>query len=100
MKLKNFRRVAFFKLRVLLACLLCLMAGMLALVGVGAIAQQSGDGQMATSSRWMTRLAGTLGILARAQRFGGGAIKLDKDPAEHPPGTSQLSPSGPNSGPP
>ena len=33
------------------------------------------------SSRWLTRLASTLGIVSRSQR--GGAIKLDKYPAEH-----------------
>src|SRR5207253_8158405 len=50
-------------------------------------------------SRWLTRLATTLGIQSLTQDFaGGGAIKLDKYPAERPPGATQP-PAGPYTGP-
>ena len=55
MKTKNVRRSGFVFLRVLIASLLCLTAGVLALFTVGAFPQRSA---------------------------GGGAIKLDKNPAE------------------
>jgi hypothetical protein len=61
MKTKNVQRSAFVILRVLIASLLCLTAGMLALLALGGLPQ---PGQRSGS---------------------GGAIKLDKYPAEPPP---------------
>ena len=58
--------------------------------------QRSSKGQTTNSSRWLTRLASTLGIESRSQP--GGAIKIDKDPAERPPETTQP-PAGPYTGP-
>src|SRR5213593_2883099 len=90
MKIRNSRRSAFFNLRVLAASLLCLAAGMLTLFAVVPLAQQADDNtQTTSSSRWLTRLASTLGIESLSKRFatsGGGAVKLDKNPAERPPG--------------
>src|SRR3984893_8561565 len=62
MKTKNVRRSAFGISRVLIASLLCLTAVMLALLALGALPQHSA---------------------------GGGAIKLDKNPADRPPTTSK-----------
>ena len=103
MKIKNFRRAAFFNLRAVVASLLCLTAGMLALFAFVSVAQQPDNNRQASSSsRWLTRLASTLGIESPSQRSatGGGAIKLDKNPAERPPVTSQTAPAIPYSGPP
>jgi hypothetical protein len=84
MKIKNSRRFAFFNLRVLAASLLCLTAGMLTLFALVPVAQQLNNNKQTTSSsRWLTRLASTLGIQSPGQRSaGGGAIKLDNDPAD------------------
>ncbi|MGI8480607.1 MAG: hypothetical protein ACR2MF_00820, partial [Chthoniobacterales bacterium] len=100
MKTKNSRR-AFFNLRALFASLLCLTAGMLTLFAFG-VAQQPDDKRQTTiPARWLTRLASTLGIQSPAERSpSGGAIKLDKYPAEPPQATSQAAPALPYSGPP
>ena len=58
--------------------------------------QPDNNTQTIRSSRWLTRLASTLGIVSRAQR--GGAVKLDKYPAERPPGATQP-PARPYTGP-
>jgi hypothetical protein len=97
MKMKNNRRSAFVILRALISSLLCLAAGMLILFALVPLAQT----QTTSSSGWMTRLASTLGIDSPANRFAnGGAIKLDKYPAE-PPSLRQKRPAVvPYSGPP
>ena len=87
MKTKKIRRSAFFNLRVLAAFLLFLTAGMLTLFAFAGEQQPANNTQAIRSSGWLTRLASTLGIVSRAQ--GGGAIKLDKYPAERPPGSSR-----------
>ena len=97
MKIKKFRRAAFFNLRALIASLLCLTAVMVTLFAFIPLAQQrDGKGKTTTVSRWLTRLASSLGIESRSQR--GGAIMVDKDPAERPPGATQP-PVGPYTGP-
>src|SRR5205085_11400327 len=48
------------------------------------------------SSGWLTRLASTLRIISQSQP--GGAVKLDKYPAERPPGAT-LPPARPYTGP-
>ena len=98
MKIKNSHRAAFLNLRALVASLLCLTAGMLALFAFAGTQQPDNNRQASSSSRWLTRLASTLGINSSAT--GGGAIKLDKNPAERPPVTSQTAPAIPYSGPP
>src|SRR5437588_10904617 len=95
MKTKNLRRT-FFNLRVLIASLLCLTAGMLTLFAFAGAPQPANNTQTTGSSRWLTRLASSVGIGSRAQS--GGAIKLDKYPAERPPGVTQP-PVGPYTGP-
>ena len=103
MKIKNFRCAAFSNLRALIASLLCLTAGMLTLLAFVSVAQQPDNNRQTTnSSRWLTRLASTLGIASPSQRSAtsGGAVKLDKNPAERPPVTSQTAPAIPYSGPP
>ena len=64
MKINESKQSAFFYLRLLIACVLCLSAGMLALFAFGIPPLQ-------------------------AHRSAGGAIKVDKYPAEPPPATSQ-----------
>ena len=76
MKTKNVQRSAFVILRVLIASLLCLTAGMLSLFALGALPQ---PGQRSAS---------------------GGAVKLDKYPAEPPQVTSRAARAIPYSGPP
>src|SRR5438874_2297158 len=94
MKTKNLRRTMF-NLRVLIASLLCLTAGMLTLFALAGAPQPANNTQTTGSSHWFTRLATTLGIQSLTQHWsGGGAIKLDKYPAERPPGATQ-----PNAGP-
>jgi len=95
MKTKNLRRT-FFNLRVLITSLLCLTAGMLTLFAFAGAPQPANNTQTTGSSRWLTRLASSVGIGSRAQP--GGAIKLDKYPAERPPGATQP-PVGPYTGP-
>ena len=73
MKTKNVRRSAFVILRVFIASFLCLTAVMLALFALGALPQSSA---------------------------GGGAVKLDKNPAERPRITSKKARAIPYSGPP
>src|SRR5438874_11039623 len=98
MKTKNLRRTMF-NLRVLIASLLCLTAGMLTLFAVAGAPQPANNTQTTGSSRWLTRLATTLGIQSLTQHFaGGGANKLAKYPAERPPGATQP-PAGPYTGP-
>jgi hypothetical protein len=97
MKIKKFRRTAFFNLHVLIASLLCLAAGMLTLFALGPLAQADNNTQTIRSSRWLTRLASSVGIKSGAKS--GGAVKLDKYPAERPPGATQP-PAVPYSGPP
>ena len=93
MKTKNFRRAAFVNLRTLLASLLCLTSVLVTLFAFAPIVQQrSSKGQTTNASHWLTRLASTLGIESRSQP--GGAIKIDKDPAERPPETTRP-PAGP-----
>jgi hypothetical protein len=96
MKIKNSRRTAFFNLRVLVASLLCLTAGMLTLFALAGAPQPANNTQTIRSSRWLTRLASSVRIESRSQPAG--AIKLDKDPAERPPGTTQPA-VGPYTGP-
>src|SRR5213075_757404 len=87
MKIKNPRPAAFSNLRVLAAFLLFLTAGMLTLFAFAGAQQPDNNTQTLRSSRWLTRLASSVGIVSRAQR--GGAVKLDKYPAERPPGATQ-----------
>ena len=96
MKIKKIRGTAFFNLRTLSASLLCLAAGMLTLFALGPLAQTDNNTHTIRSSRWLTRVASTIGIELRAQP--GGAIKLDKYPAERPRGAPQ-GPTGPYTGP-
>src|ERR1041385_5680909 len=96
MKTKNLRRT-FFNFRALIVSLLFLTAGMLTLFALAAAPQPTDNTQTTGSSRWLTRLATTLGI--QSEHFaGGGAIKTDKDPADR---THALLPAAvPYSGPP
>jgi len=96
MKIKNPHSAAFFNLRFLAAFLLFLTAGMLTLFAFAGAQQPDNNTQTVSSSRWLTRLASTLGIMSQSQP--GGAVKLDKYPAERPPGASQP-PAGPYTGP-
>src|SRR5437867_5952908 len=96
MKIKKFRRTGFFNLHVLTASLLCLAAGMLTLFALAPLAQPDNNTQTIRSSSWLTRLASSVGIGSRAQP--GGAIKIDKYPAERPPGATQPA-VGPYTGP-
>src|SRR5256714_5716798 len=73
MKTKNVRRSAFIILRALIASLLCFTAVMLALFALGALPQRSA---------------------------GGGAVKLDKNPADRPRIKSKTAQAIPYSGPP
>src|ERR1051326_4986448 len=99
MKTKNIRRT-FFNLRVIIASLFCLTAGMLTLVALAGAPQPANNTQTTHSSRWLSRLATTLGIQSSTDHFaGGGAIKTDQYPAERPPG-AQTAPAIPYSGPP
>ncbi|CAN5620967.1 hypothetical protein BH20VER1_BH20VER1_04910 [soil metagenome] len=95
MKTKNVRRSASVLFRVLIASLLCLAAGMLTLLAFVPAAQQLHNNRHAT---WLTRLASTLGIepshgsgtpSTGADKANGGAVKIDKEPAE---GTQPLMP--------
>ena len=70
MKTKNSRRSAFAILRLLAASLLCLAAGMLTLFALVPLAQQPDNNtQTTSSSRWLMRLASTLGIQSPSQRM-------------------------------
>ena len=72
---------------------------MLTLLALAGAPQPANNTQRTDSSHWLTRLATTLGIQSLTQHFaGGGAIKLDKYPAERPPGATQP-PAGPYTGP-
>ncbi|PYJ67459.1 MAG: hypothetical protein DME76_15185 [Verrucomicrobia bacterium] len=95
MKIKNPRPATFFNFRVLAAFLLFLTAGMLTLFAFAG-AQPDNNTQTIRSSRWLTRLASSVGIESRAQP--GGAVKLDKYPVQRPPGATQP-PVGPYTGP-
>src|SRR5207244_6484897 len=97
MKIKNPRPAAFLNFRVLAAFLLFLPAGMLTLFTFAG-AQPDNNTQTIRSSRWLTRLASSVGIEPRAQPSG--AVKTDKYPAERPPGAPQMAPAIPYSGPP
>ncbi|PYL09666.1 MAG: hypothetical protein DME34_02025, partial [Verrucomicrobia bacterium] len=96
MKTKKIRRTAFFHLRALITAFLCLAAGMLTLFALGAPAQPDNNTQTIRSFRWLTRLASSVGIESLGQP--GGAVKLDKYPAERPPGATQP-PARPYTGP-
>src|SRR5438067_6900166 len=97
MKIKNFHRAAFSNLRALITSLLCLTAVIVSLFAFGSVAQQrDSKGQTTGPFRLLTRLASVFGIETRSQS--GGAIKVDKDPAERPPGATQP-PAGPYTGP-
>src|SRR6266446_4614524 len=96
MKIKNPRPAAFFNFRVLAASLLFLTAGMLTLFAFAAAQQPDHNTQTISSSGWLTRLASSLGIMPQSQP--GGAVKLDKYPAQRPPGATQP-PVGPYTGP-
>jgi hypothetical protein len=101
MKIKNSRRAAFYNLRLVAASLLCFAAGMLAMFAFVPLAQQpDNSAQTTSSSPWLTRLASTLGMQSPSQRSAGGAVKLDKNPAERPPITSKTAPAIPDSRPP
>src|SRR4051794_36767051 len=80
MKIKNPRPAAFLNLRVLAAFLLFLTAGMLTLFAFAGAQQPDNNIQTLHSSHWLVRLASTLGIMSQSQP--GGAIKLDKYPAD------------------
>ena len=91
MKIKNPRRAGFFNPRVLLAFLLCLIAGMLTLLAFVPIAQEPGNSTPTSGSfRWVTRLASSVGIGLPAKPVGGhdassatlGAAPLHKDPTD------------------
>ena len=114
MRIKNFHHAAFFKLRPIIAFLLCLTAGMLTLFAFVTIVPQSENKQTMDSSRWLTRLGSTLGIKSpsqrsanvacpscarSAERTGGGADKLDKDRPEQPQIKWPPGPAIPYSGP-
>ena len=90
MKTKNSRRSAFVILRLLAASLLCLTAGMLTLFALGGTEQSHNNRETTSLPHWLTPLASTLGI--NSSGTGGGAIKLDKNPAERPQVTSQAAP--------
>ena len=62
---------------------------MLTLFAFAGAQQPDNNTQTIRSSRWLTRLASTLGIMSQSQP--GGAIKLDKNPAERPPGATATS---------
>src|SRR4051794_39116506 len=88
MKTKNPRTAAFLNLRVLPAFLLFLAAGMLTLFAFAGAQQPDNNTQTLRTSRWLARVASTFGITSQSQP--GGAIKLDKYPADaakalHPP---------------
>ena len=102
MKTKNSRRSAFVILRLLAASLLFLTAGMLTLFAFAGAQQPASKRQTTGSSRWLTQLASTLGIDSPSKRLAtsGGAVKLDKYPAERPKETSPTAPTVPYSGPP
>ena len=101
MKIKNVRRSAFVTLRALIASLLCLTAGMLTLLAFAGAQQPTNNTQRSSSPRWLTRLVSTLGIQSPEQRSAtGGAVKLDKNPAERPKETSKTARAIPYSGPP
>lgn len=85
--MKAIRRI-FLNPRVLIAFVLCLVAGILTLS-----AFETGG-----SPRWLTRLANTLGIQSLTQRFAGGAIKTDKEPGDE--SEALLPMKVPDSGPP
>ena len=91
---KNRRRIAFFNLRAVSTFFLCLAAGMLTLFALAPLAQPDNHTQT-PSSRWLARLASSIGIDLQTQR--GGAIKIDKYPAERPPGPQPVA--GPYTGP-
>src|SRR5437773_7187960 len=74
MKIKNPHSAAFFNLRFLAAFLLFLTAGMLTLFAFAGAQQPDNNTQTVSSSRWLTRLASTLGIMSQSQP--GGAVKL------------------------
>src|SRR4051812_42351136 len=80
MKIKNPRPAAFLNLRVLTAFLLFLTAGMLTLFAFAGAQQPDNNTQTLRSSHWLARLASNLGIMSQSQP--GGAIKLDKYPAD------------------
>jgi hypothetical protein len=87
MKIQNSDRAAFFNLRLLIASLLFLTAGMLTLfVLAGA------------PSPWLKGVASNFGI--KSVRTGGGAIKRDKDQPERVQVPSSTAPAVPYSGPP
>src|ERR1044071_9727056 len=87
MKTRNVRRAAFFNFRALTAVLLCFAAVIVSLFAFTPLVQQrAGKRQTNTITRWLTRLASTVGIESQSQS--GGAIKVDKDPAERPPGAT------------
>jgi hypothetical protein len=100
MKKNSISESAFFNPRVLAASLLFLTAGMLTLFALAGA--EHNNTQTSSSPRWLTRLASTLGIESPSKRFStsGGAVKLDKNPAERPPVTSRTAPAIPYSGPP
>src|SRR5689334_14464771 len=80
MKIKKIRDTAFFNLRVLIASLLWLGAGILLLFAFEPLAQPDNNTQTSRSSDWLTRVTSTLGLMSTSQP--GGAIKLDKNPAD------------------
>src|SRR4051812_20290430 len=98
MKIKNSHRAAFFNLRLLLASLLFVAAGMLTLFVFAGTQQRNHNSQASSSSRWLTRLASTIGINASGPS--GGAIKRDKDQPERVQVPTSTAPAVPYSGPP
>ncbi len=70
---------------------------MLTLFAFGFAQPPDAKSQTTSSFRWLTRLASTLGIQSERSAERGGAIKLDKDPAEQ---TAQPPAAIPYSGPP
>jgi hypothetical protein len=95
MKIQKSYRAASSNFRALTAVLLCLMAVIMSLFAFTPLVQQKDDrGHVTAISRWLTRLASSVGIEPRSQAAG--AIKLDKDPAERPAGATPP-PAGPYS---
>jgi hypothetical protein len=98
MKLKQSHRAAFFNPRILIASLLCLVAGMLTLSAFVPLAQEPRNSTQSSTPRWLTRLAATVGIELPPARAATneapsattGAAPLHKNPSEVLP-TSQAS---------
>src|SRR6186997_29646 len=100
MKTRSSHCAAFFNVRIAVASLLCLSAGIISVLAFVAIVHQTDEKRTATSNHWLTRLASTLGVTPRSQpsakatcptcahdanRNGGGASLLIQRPEEREP---------------